>query len=143
MQARRRDGCVIDGRRENERIDLDTWSTPNGRKLSILLEELALAYRGHPVDIGRGEEGSALRECYLGETSRLDGVLDARLKDHECLADEYSIADIASCPRIARYEWHPTDLDDFLHLRRWFGAISAQPAVPRGMKSYPSDAAIR
>src|SRR5450631_4049567 len=37
-------------------IDLFTWATPNGYKISIALEELALAYTVHPVDIGRGEQ---------------------------------------------------------------------------------------
>ncbi|HXF67383.1 MAG TPA: glutathione S-transferase N-terminal domain-containing protein [Burkholderiales bacterium] len=201
-------------------IDLYTWSTPNGRKVSIMLEELALPYRVHPVDIGRGEQfrpeymrinpngkipsivdpdgpGGApiammesgailvylagksgrllpcsmraryealqwlmfqmggvgpifgqvhhfLRaakeavpyaiERYVREARRLYGVLDARLKDREYLADEYSIADIATYPWVARHEWHKTDLDDFPHVKRWFEAISARPAVQRGMK---------
>jgi GSH-dependent disulfide-bond oxidoreductase len=37
-------------------IDLYTWPTPNGRKISIALEEFGLPYRVHPVDIGRGEQ---------------------------------------------------------------------------------------
>jgi len=37
-------------------IDLWTWSTPNGRKVSILLEELGLPYRANAVDITRGEQ---------------------------------------------------------------------------------------
>ncbi|WP_104204024.1 glutathione S-transferase N-terminal domain-containing protein [Billgrantia saliphila] len=37
-------------------IDLWTWTTPNGRKVSILLEELGLPYRVHPVDITQGEQ---------------------------------------------------------------------------------------
>lgn len=37
-------------------IDLYTWTTPNGRKVSILLEELGLPYTAHPVDIGKGEQ---------------------------------------------------------------------------------------
>ncbi len=37
-------------------IDLYTWGTPNGRKVSILLEELGLAYAVHPVNIGREEQ---------------------------------------------------------------------------------------
>ena len=37
-------------------IDLFTWATPNGYKISIALEELALPYTVHPVDIGRGEQ---------------------------------------------------------------------------------------
>ena len=37
-------------------IDLYTWATPNGRKVSIMLEEIGMPYRVHPVDIGRNEQ---------------------------------------------------------------------------------------
>ncbi|MGR3527071.1 MAG: glutathione S-transferase family protein [Paracoccaceae bacterium] len=37
-------------------IDLYTWSTPNGRKVSILLEELGLPYTVHAVNIGKDEQ---------------------------------------------------------------------------------------
>ncbi|MEO1544057.1 MAG: glutathione S-transferase N-terminal domain-containing protein [Pseudomonadota bacterium] len=37
-------------------IDLYTWSTPNGRKVSILLEELGIDYTVHPIDIGKDEQ---------------------------------------------------------------------------------------
>ena len=37
-------------------IDLYTWTTPNGRKISIALEELGLPYTVHPVDIGNDEQ---------------------------------------------------------------------------------------
>ena len=37
-------------------IDLYTWTTPNGRKVSILLEELGLPYEVHPVDISKDEQ---------------------------------------------------------------------------------------
>ncbi|MGF1594770.1 MAG: glutathione S-transferase family protein [Kiloniellaceae bacterium] len=37
-------------------IELYTWSTPNGRKASIALEELGLDYRVHPIDIGKDEQ---------------------------------------------------------------------------------------
>lgn len=37
-------------------IDLYTWSTPNGRKVSIALEELGLDYNVHPIDIGKGDQ---------------------------------------------------------------------------------------
>ena len=37
-------------------IDLYTWTTPNGRKASILLEELGAPYRAHAVDIGKDEQ---------------------------------------------------------------------------------------
>ncbi|HJQ84810.1 MAG TPA: glutathione S-transferase N-terminal domain-containing protein [Candidatus Binatia bacterium] len=37
-------------------IDLYTWTTPNGRKISIMLEELGLPYRAMPVDLGKEEQ---------------------------------------------------------------------------------------
>ena len=37
-------------------IDLYTWSTPNGRKISIALEEMGLPYEVHPVDITKDEQ---------------------------------------------------------------------------------------
>ncbi|MBS25400.1 MAG: glutathione S-transferase [Gammaproteobacteria bacterium] len=37
-------------------IDLYTWPTPNGRKVSIMLEELELPYRVFPIDITKGEQ---------------------------------------------------------------------------------------
>ena len=162
-------------------IDLYTWSTPNGRKVSIALEELGLEYTVHAIDIGKNQQfdpaflaispnnkipaivdrdtGLAMMESgaillYLAEkcgkllgsdrwetlqwlmlqmggvgpmlgqahhflrfnpgkapyaeerfkteAARLYGVLDARLGDHEYLADDYSIADIATWPWISR-----------------------------------------
>jgi GST-like protein len=201
-------------------IDLYTWTTPNGRKVSIMLEELGLPYQTHRIDIGKGDQFRAefvainpnskipaivdsdgpdgkpialmesgaillylagktgkllpssvrgryealqwlmfqmggvgpmfgqahhfLRaakepvpyaiERYTTETRRLYGVLDLHLAGHEHLAGEYSIADIATFPWIARYEWHQTRLEDFPHVKRWFDALSARPAVQRGMK---------
>lgn len=37
-------------------IDLYTWTTPNGRKVSIMLEELGVPYRVKPIDITRDEQ---------------------------------------------------------------------------------------
>ena len=37
-------------------IDLYTWTTPNGRKASIALEELGLPYTTRPIDIGKDEQ---------------------------------------------------------------------------------------
>lgn len=196
-------------------IDLYTWTTPNGRKVSIMLEELGLPYRAYPVDIGEGEQhdpeflkispnnkipaivdhdnddfhlmesGAILmyladkagkflpptgeaywrviewlmfqmgnvgpflgqthhfvkfnpdkseyaKERYLKENRRLYKVLDTRLADHEYLADEYSIADIATWPWISRYEWQTMIMDDYPNLKRWYLAIAERPAVVRG-----------
>lgn len=201
-------------------IDLYTWGTPNGRKVSIMLEECALPYRTHAVDIGKGqqhepafvainpnskipaiidsdgpggkpftlfESGAILlylakktgrffplderrqfetlqwlmfqmggvgpmfgqahhflraakepvpyaTERYVQESRRLYGVLDGHLRHHDYLADEYSVADIATYPWVARHEWHKVDLADFPQVKRWFEAIKARPAVARGMQ---------
>ena len=200
-------------------IDLYTWTTPNGRKVSIMLEDCGLPYTVPPVNIGQGdqfkpefvainpnskipaivdsdgpdgrpyammESGAILLylagktgkflppsvrgkydamqwlmfqmggvgpmfgqvhhflrsakemvpyaiERYTKETRRLYGVLNDRLKSHEYLADEYSIADIATYPWVARFEWHKTDLADYPQVKRWFDKLSARPAVQRGM----------
>jgi GST-like protein len=72
-------------------------------------------------------------ERYVREKDRLYGVLDRRLGEAEYLAGEYSIADIATFPWVARYEWHRTELGDFPNVKRWYEAIGARPGVQRGM----------
>jgi GST-like protein len=200
-------------------IELYTWGTPNGRKVSVMLEECGLPYNVHPINIGKGdqftpefvsicpnskipaivdtdgpdgqpmplfESGAILVylsaktgrflpagtrgrylalqwlmfqmggvgpmfgqvhhfvraakeevpyaiERYVKEKDRLYGVLDKRLGEAEYLAEEYSIADIATYPWVARHDWHRTNLADFPNVKRWFDAISARPAVQRGM----------
>ena len=37
-------------------IELYTWGTPNGRKVSVMLEECALAYNVHKINIGKDEQ---------------------------------------------------------------------------------------
>ena len=198
-------------------IDLYTWSTPNGRKVSVMLEECGLPYRVHTVNIGKdeqfkpeflainpnnripaivdpdGPEGKPLplfesgailiylaektgrfypqqnkyivlqwlmfqmggvgpmfgqahhfmrakkdeipygSERYGTEAKRLYGVLNTRLSEAAYLAEEYSIADIATYPWVARHEWHRVDLAAFPAVKRWYDTIGARPAVVRGM----------
>lgn len=195
-------------------IDLYTWTTPNGRKVSIALEELELPYTAHAVNIGEDEQfapdflkiapnnkipaivdndnGTAMMESgaillylakkagkllpsdekarwsaiewlmwqmggvgpmcgqvhhfvrfnqgksayaeerFLNEAKRLYGVMDKRLADHEFLAGEYSVADIATWPWISRFEWQTIDLNDFPNVKRWYTDIANRPAVQRG-----------
>ncbi len=200
-------------------IDLYTWSTPNGRKVSIMLEELELAYRVHTIDIGKGEqfdpafleispnnkipaivdpdgpgaaplalfesgailiylaektgrllasEGDARYraiewlmfqmggvgpmfgqahhfrrfapekvayaiERYTNETRRLYRVLDKRLGEVPYLAGaDYTIADIATYPWVARHEWQGVALAEFPNVERWYRAVGARPAVRKG-----------
>jgi GST-like protein len=200
-------------------ITLYTWGTPNGRKVSIMLEECGLKYAVKKIDISKGDQFQpefvainpnskipaivdsdgpdgkpiALFESgailvylagrvgkllpasergkfealqwlmfqmggvgpmfgqthhflrfapeplpyaikrYSAETARLYGVLDKRLGEAAYLAGEYSIADIATFPWVARHEWQNIDLANYPNVRRWYEAIAARPAVQRGM----------
>lgn len=201
-------------------IDVYTWSTPNGHKVHILLEETGLDYTVHPVNIGAGEqfdpeflkispnnkipaiidhegpEGRPLSlfesgailvylaektgrflpatprgryatlqwlmfqmggigpmlgqahhfriyapekipyaiDRYTKEANRLYAVLDRRLKESAYLAgEEYTIADIGTFPWLRSHENQGVDLKDYPHVRRWFEAIAARPAVARGL----------
>jgi GSH-dependent disulfide-bond oxidoreductase len=68
-------------------------------------------------------------ERYTRETTRLYGVLNRRLADREFIAGDYSIADMASYPWIVPHKNHKQDINAFPHLKRWFDAIAARPAV--------------
>lgn len=56
-------------------IDLYTWTTPNGRKVSIMLEELGLPYTAHPVDLGRGEQYEA-GFLEISPNNRIPAIVD-------------------------------------------------------------------
>ena len=202
-------------------IDLYTWTTPNGRKVSIALEELGLPYTSHAIDISKDEQfapdflkispnnripaivdrdnglsvfesGAILiyladktgklmpkdgekryrvlewlmwqmggvgpmigqahhflrqnpgkapyaEERYHKEALRLYGVLDRRLEGRDFVAGDYSIADIAIWPWIARFEWHQVDLNQFANVKRWYVSIAKRPAVQKGYQ-VPKDA---
>ena len=207
-------------------IDLYTAATPNGHKVSIALEELALPYTLKVLDLAKGEqklpaylaicpngripalvdrdEGDfavfesgaclvylaektsqlmptdakgrskvlqwlmfqmggigpmmgqanvfyryfpekiqAVIDRYQGESKRLFRVLDGHLKDHEYLAGDYSIADIANWAWVRTHRWSGVEMDDLPHLTRWRDAIRARPAVLRGIEMPPSSLDLR
>ncbi|NBB81820.1 MAG: glutathione S-transferase family protein [Alphaproteobacteria bacterium] len=66
-------------------IDLYTWTTPNGRKVSILLEELGLDYTVHPINIGQGEQfGEAFLE--ISPNNKIPAIVDHDGPDGEPLS---------------------------------------------------------
>lgn len=72
---------------------------------------------------------------YTNEAKRLYGVLDKQLAETEYLAgDTYTIADIASFPWTRSAANQGIDWADYPHAKRWFDAISARPAVQRGVE---------
>ncbi len=76
---------------------------------------------------------------YQGESKRLFRVLDAHLKDHEYLAGDYSIADIANWAWVRTHKWSGVAVEDLPHLQRWLDAIRQRPAVQRGLLAPPSE----
>ena len=72
-------------------------------------------------------------ERYEKETLRLYSVLDKQLAEQEFICNEYSIADIATFPWVAIYEFQGLTLDNHPNLKRWFETIQQRPAVQRGM----------
>jgi glutathione S-transferase len=70
---------------------------------------------------------------YVRESQRLFEVMDTHLATREYLAGDYSIADMACFPWVRGYEWAQVPIEGFDHLKRWFDAIAARPAVQRGL----------
>jgi len=74
-------------------------------------------------------------ERYTNEAKRLYGVMDKRLAQAAWLAGaDYTIADIATFPWTRSWQQQGIELDDFPHVKRWFDAINARPAVQRGVE---------
>jgi glutathione S-transferase/GST-like protein len=80
------------------------------------------------------EKIPAVIERYQNETKRLYAVLDGRLAEHEWLAGDYSIADIANWSWVRAYSWAGVEVDDLPHLRRWMDAMASRPACQRGVE---------
>jgi GST-like protein len=71
---------------------------------------------------------------YTNEAKRLYGVMDRRLAALPYFAGEYSIADIAIFPWTRSHANQGVDLDEFPNFKRWYDAVSARPAVQRGVQ---------
>tara|TARA_B100000700_G_C14668945_1_gene679893 strand:+ start:31 stop:660 length:630 start_codon:yes stop_codon:yes gene_type:complete len=72
---------------------------------------------------------------YFEMTKTIYKVLDNHLVKNKYLAgEEYSIADIATWPWIARHNWHDIGLKNFSNLCKWYEKISSRPAVIKGFK---------
>jgi len=201
-------------------IDLYTAATPNGHKISIALEEMALPYTVHALKLADGDQkqpaflginpngripaivdrerddfavfesgailvylaektgqflptdingrsrvmqwlmfqmggvGPMMGQAnvffryapeklpwaigrYQREVRRLFEVLDRQLAKQSYLADDYSIADMATWPWVRAYEWSSVEIDGLDNLQRWLTTIGERPAVIRG-KAVPA-----
>ena len=57
-------------------IDLYTWATPNGRKVSIMLEELRLDYNVHEINIAKGEQHTP-EFLTVSPNNKIPGIVDS------------------------------------------------------------------
>jgi len=80
----------------------------------------------HPGKSSFGEER------YFKIAKTIYSNLNDHLSTHQFLAGEYSIADIATFPWIARHPIHDIGLNNYEHLNRWYNKIADRPAVIRG-----------
>jgi GSH-dependent disulfide-bond oxidoreductase len=72
-------------------------------------------------------------ERFFENSIRIYKVLDKALSLNNFLAGkDYSIADIATFPWVARHEWHDIGLKKYKNLNRWYETISIRPAVIKG-----------
>ncbi len=84
----------------------------------------------HHYNPGKSNFGE---ERYFKIAKSIYKDLDERLGQYKFLAGEnYTIADIATWPWIARHEWHDIGLKNFKNLTRWYLEISERKAVIKG-----------
>jgi len=79
---------------------------------------------------------------YQGEVRRLFGVLDARLAEHEYVAGDYSIADIANWAWVRTHKWSGVEVEGLPNLQRWMSQLASRPACQRGIEVPPRPARI-
>ena len=84
----------------------------------------------HHYNPGKSKFGE---ERFFKIAKRLYGELDERLSSTKFLAGKnYTIADIATWPWIARHEWHDIGLKNYKNLTRWYLDIASRDAVVKG-----------
>ena len=71
---------------------------------------------------------------YQKETLRLYQVLDNQLKNKEYLADDFSIADIATWPWVRRHRWAGIEIKNLFNLRCWMENLENRTAFQKGIE---------
>jgi GST-like protein len=61
-------------------IDFYTWTTPNGRKIGIMLEEARLDYAAHPVNVSKGEQFAA-EFLKINPNAKIPAIVDRDAAD--------------------------------------------------------------
>ena len=112
---------------EKERNIINQWLMA---QMGLVGPLIGQHHQFHHYNPGKSEFGE---QRYFKITKRIYQDLDERLSASKYLAGEnYTIADIATWPWIARHEWHDIGLKNFKSLSRWYEEISKREAVIKG-----------
>ena len=120
-----------------ERNTINQWLMG---QMSYVGPMLGQHHQFHHYNPGKSKYGE---ERYFKIAQRIYEELDKRLLDSKYLAGEnYTIADIATWPWIARHEWHDIGLKNYKNLTRWYLDIASRNAVIKGYDILKNGAVI-
>ena len=112
---------------QSKRILINQWLMG---QMAYVGPMLGQHHQFHHYNPGKSEFGE---KRYFEIAKKIYLELDNRLSKSRYLAyDDYTIADIATFPWIARHEWHDVGLKNFKNLKRWYLEISDREAVKKG-----------
>jgi GST-like protein len=112
---------------ENNRTEINQWLMA---QMGYVGPMLGQHHQFHHYNHGKSKFGE---DRYFKISKRIYEDLDKRLSSSKFLSgDDYSIADIATFPWIARHEWHDIGLATYKYLTRWYNNISKREAVIKG-----------
>jgi len=110
-----------------ERLEINQWLMS---QMGYVGPMLGQHHQFHYYNPGKSKFGE---DRYFKISERIYQDLDKRLATYKFLSGEnYSIADIATFPWIARHDWHDIGLSNFKNLTRWYNEISKREAVIKG-----------
>ncbi len=122
---------------KNNRIKINQWLMA---QMGLIGPLIGQHHQFHHFNPGKSKFGE---ERYFNITKKLYEDLNERLENSKFLAGEnYTIADIATWPWIARHEWHDIGLNNYKNLTRWYLEIAARKAVAKGYDLMKSGAVI-
>ena len=111
----------------NQRTIINQWLMG---QMSYVGPMLGQHHQFHHYNPGKSQFGE---ERFFKIAKRLYVELDERLSSSKYLAgNNYTIADIATWPWIARHEWHDIGLKNYKNLTRWYLDIANREAVKKG-----------
>ena len=112
---------------KKERLKINQWLMAQMAYVGPLIGQ---HHQFHHYNPGKSEFGE---KRYFKITKSIYADLNERLSQSKFLAGEnYSIADIATWPWIARHEWHDIGLKNYINLTRWYIEIANREAVIKG-----------